>query len=157
MHADGDCVVFFDGDMDITPDQIGEYLEQIPYGDIVIASKRHPNSNYEAPYIRKLSMVFNVFVNYLLNVDILDTQTGLKIMRKKEFEKIFQVLSVKRYAFDVELLLLARLNQKKIIIMPVDLKISKSKIDFKQIFQMVADVLKIWYRLKIKKICIVDY
>src|SRR5690606_13381194 len=56
----GELVMFTDGDLDISPDMISEYIRQLEDCDLVIASKRHPLSKYNAPASRKfLSRAFN--------------------------------------------------------------------------------------------------
>ena len=44
MQATGDVVVFADSDMEIDLETISNYLEALKDGDIVIASKRHSDS-----------------------------------------------------------------------------------------------------------------
>jgi hypothetical protein len=61
---------------------------------------------------------------------------------------IFPRLAVKRYAFDVELLAVARLFGLKVIEMPVNIKLDAS-FKFKQIWLMFIDLLGIAYRLKV--------
>jgi hypothetical protein len=73
---------------------------------------------------------------------------GLKVMKRNAVDKIFPRLSVKRYAFDVELLALAHLYDLKIVELPVKLKLASS---FKPIeaWHMFVDLLGIAYRLRI--------
>ena len=128
---------------------ISTYIEALKDGDIVIASKRHPQSQVEAPIFRRfLSYGFNGLVKLLTGVPLKDTQSGLKAMRKNAFMKIFPRLVVKRYAFDVELLAVANHYGLKIVEMPVRIKLDTS---FKtaQIWRMFVDLLGIAYRLRI--------
>ncbi len=110
METSGDTVVFADGDMDINLETISEYLEALKHGDIVIASKKHCDSKIEVPFSRRiLSGVFNGLVRLLTGLPQKDTQSGLKAMKKNAFVDVFPRLAVKRYAFDVELLVVANL------------------------------------------------
>ena len=54
-----------------------------------------------------LSIGFNSFVHILLSLRMNDTQAGFKVFRRSALQKILPLISVKRYAFDVELLVVA--------------------------------------------------
>jgi len=152
MKAKGHAVIFLDSDLDIKPVRVKQYIQALNYGDIVIASKRHPNSHVEVPPLRRfLSLGFNLLVRLLTGLDVSDTQSGLKAMRKDSLEKVFSSLLVKRYAFDVELLALANLHGLKIIEMPVNLKITNGLFNPKEIFKMFIDLLAITYRIRIER------
>jgi glycosyltransferase involved in cell wall biosynthesis len=149
MQTSGNVVFFTDSDMEIDLNQISEYLKALEKGDIVIASKRHPDSRVEVPLSRKfLSYGFNGLVRLLTGVQLGDTQSGLKAMKETAFENIIPRLAVKRYAFDVELLAVASLYGLKVVEMPVNLKLQES---FKpgQIWRMFTDLLGIAYRLRV--------
>jgi dolichol-phosphate mannosyltransferase len=149
MHSRGDIVIFADGDMEIDLVTISKYLEALEHGDIVIASKRHLDSRVEVPLTRKiLSLSFNSLAKLLTGVPLNDTQSGLKAMKKKAFIDIFPRLSVKRFAFDVELLAVAHLYGLKVVEMPVCIKLDAS-FKLKQIWLMFIDLLGIAYRLRI--------
>lgn len=151
LHVEGDAIVFLDGDREIDPKQVTRYVDALKDGDIAIASKRHPQSNVEMPSVRRLlSYVFNKLVKLLTDVKLSDTQTGLKAIRKDVFKEILPKLSVKRYAFDVELLVVAKLYGFKVIELPVNVNI-KSLFKFKEVWQMFIDLLGITYRLRVAK------
>ena len=79
MEANGDVVVFADSDMEIDLEIISNYLEALKGGDIVIASKRHPDSQVEVPLIRKiLSIGFNGLVRLLTGCLLKILSLGLK-------------------------------------------------------------------------------
>ena len=149
MEATGDVVVFADSDMEIDLETISNYHEALKHGDIVIASKRHSDSQLEVSISRKiLSISFNGLVRLLTGVPLNDTQSGLKAMKKNAFVDIFPRLAVKRYAFDVELLAVAHLYGLKVVEMPVSLKLDAS-FKVKQIWLMFVDLLGIAYRLRV--------
>jgi glycosyltransferase involved in cell wall biosynthesis len=149
MQSKGDIVVFADSDMEIDLHTISRYIDALDQGDIVIASKWHPNSVVEMPLSRKImSHGFNLLVRLLTGVPLRDTQVGLKAMKKSAFANIIPRLAVKRYAFDVELLTVANLYGLKIVEMPTEIKIEKS-FSFKDLVRMFVDLLGIAYRLRI--------
>jgi len=149
LQTKGDVVVFADSDMDIDLGTISKYVDALEHGDIVIASKWHPDSVVSMPLKRKiLSHGFNVLVRLLTGAKLKDTQVGLKAMRKSAFTDLFPRLCVKRYAFDVELLAVANLNGLRIIQMPAQLNIRES-FRLKEVLKMFQDLLGIAYRLRV--------
>jgi len=149
MHATGDAVVFVDSDLEIDLELISDYVRALEYGDIAIGSKWHPDSLVDMPLFRRiLSHSFNVLIRIFTGANLKDTQVGLKAMKRSAFAKILPRLSVKRYAFDVELLTVANLYGLKIIDMPTRLRI-KEAFDLKEMLRMFVDLLGIAYRLRV--------
>jgi glycosyltransferase involved in cell wall biosynthesis len=149
MQTKGDVVVFADSDMDIDLGTVSKYVAALEHGDIVIASKWHPDSVVNMPLSRKiLSHGFNVLVRLLTGAKLKDTQVGLKAMRKSAFTDIFPRLCVKRYAFDVELLAVANLYGLRIVQMPAQLRIREA-FCLKEVLKMFQDLLGIAYRLRV--------
>ena len=149
MQANGDAVVFVDSDLEIDLDAISRYVEALQRGDMVIASKWHPQSIVEMPLLRRiLSHGFNVLVRLMTGAKLRDTQAGLKAMKKSAFQDVFPRLSVKRYAFDVELLTVANLYGLKVVEMPVTLQM-RALFSFSEAWRMFLDLLGITYRLRV--------
>ena len=149
LQATGDVVVFADGDMDVDLRQVSRYIDALKHGDIAIASKWHPDSSVNMPLSRKImSHSFHVLVRLLVGVQLRDTQAGLKAMRKSAFMNIFRRLAVKRYAFDVELLAVAKLYGLRIVELPTRIKIDES-FNVKDLFRMFVDLLGIAYRYRV--------
>ena len=149
MESIGDIVIFLDGDMEIDLNTLSKYIEALANADLVIATKWHPNSDVSMPLSRRiLSRSFNVLVRTLIGFDLKDTQVGLKVMKRSAVDKIFPRLSVKRYAFDVELLALANLYGLKIVELPVKLQLASS-FKSKDAWRMFVDLLGIAYRLRV--------
>ena len=151
LETSGDVVIFLDGDLDINSDCIIKYINELADCDLVIASKAHPNSKVDCPILRRfLSRMFNFFVRTFTGIKLRDTQSGLKVARGDVLRKIFEIISVKRYAFDVELLTIASLLELKIKEMPIEVSINRG-FKIKDIVRMFKDVLAISYRLRIKQ------
>ncbi len=147
-HAVGDMVVYLDSDFEIDPSQVVHYVEALKHADIVVASKWHPESSVDSPLIRRiLSQGFNALVKLLTGLRLSDTQTGLKAMRRNAFVDVFPRLTVKRYAFDVELLVLAGLLELKVVELPVNIRL-RSLFSFREVWRMFVDLLGITYRLR---------
>ena len=69
LHSHGQAVMFLDGDLDISPDLIRDYVEKLRTADLVIASKRHPGSCVRIPTSRAfLSRAFNLIIRVATNI-----------------------------------------------------------------------------------------
>lgn len=150
-QARGNVVVFMDSDLEVDPEQIGQYVKALEHGDLAVASKRHPQSRVETPLIRKfLSYGFNVLVKLFTGLRVGDTQTGLKAVRRGAAEKLFSKLAVERFAFDVELLTVANLYGLKVVELPINIQMTGG-FSFKDVWRMLIDLLGIAYRLRVLK------
>lgn len=151
MNATMNYTVFLDADMDIDPCGMKMLTEALRSYDLVVCSKRHPESIYRAPFVRKLlSISFNILVKLLMGIRLGDTQTGFKAFRTEALKKIMGAIVVKKYAFDVEMLALANMLNMRIMEAPVHIE-QKSMFSFKAAMQMLIDLIGIFYRLRIIK------
>ncbi|XP_026667797.1 dolichyl-phosphate beta-glucosyltransferase isoform X2 [Ceratina calcarata] len=82
---------------------------------------------------------------------IRDTQCGFKLLTRESARSIFQALHVERWAFDVEMLYIARVLNIPITEIPVNwTEIEGSKIvPFWSWLQMGIDLFFIWYKYRI--------
>ena len=153
----GDYVSFIDSGMEIDPNGISLVLEHMEWynADIIVASKRHPASQVNYPFDRKIiSFGAHLISRFLLGINIHDTQAGLKIFKRQVLIKVLPRLLVKNYAFDLEILAVAnRLGFKKIYEAPIkltyDFKSLTHATGLKTIYSCLIDALSIFYRLKI--------
>src|SRR5205085_11811858 len=105
-QSTGPLVTFIDADMELDPANIKSFLDlmQSTDCDAVIGSKRHPDSKVAYPRFRRLqSWVYQMVVRLLFDLDVRDTQTGLKLFRREVLEQAVPLLAIKRFAFDLEL------------------------------------------------------
>jgi dolichyl-phosphate beta-glucosyltransferase len=150
--AIGDIVVFADSDMEIDLETISKYVDALKKSDVVIASKWHPDSQIQMSMMRKLlSHSFNVFVRLLIGVNLKDTQVGLKVIKKSVFEDVFAQLTINRYAFDVEMLAVAKLLGLRIVEMPVKLNLNAG-FRSREVLRMLIDLFSIAYKLKVRRV-----
>lgn len=155
-YATGDYIFFLDGDYQIHPKHIWKYLEVIEKSkaDVVIASKRHCQSNIEYPPLRKfISNGYHLLVLGMFGLKLSDTQTGFKVFRSHVLKRIFPIVTSKLYAFDFEILLLAHKMNYKIVERPVEIMdVGKYKrFSFWDIYHTFKDTVSIWYRYYIKR------
>ncbi len=150
-HATGQFAFLVDSDSEIHAKELESYVEALASADFVIGSKRHPLSTVRTPTMRRfLSLGFNVLERLLTGVSATDTQAGLKAARSAALYQVLPLLSVKRYAFDAELLAVASLFDFKIRELPVDIDL-KATFSARQVFRMFVDLLGIAYRLRIRR------
>ena len=147
----GEAVILLDADMDITPSLLAKYEATLRKYDLCMASKRHPESEYRAPVVRKfLSLGFNTLVRLMTGVMYSDSQTGLKAMKGAHFKRIMNMITVKKYAYDVEMLAVAELMGLRIAELPVKIN-QRSLFSARAVFRMMIDLLGISYRLRVLK------
>jgi len=145
----GDIVVLMDSDADVSPDLIQQYINVLQNSDLAIASKWHPESVVSTPILRRfLSHAFHVLVMLLTGVTVSDTQSGFKAFRRDALTRIMTLISVKRYAYDVEVLTVAKLLNMKVAELPIKIQLS-SLFSIRQVFRMLVDLLGITYRLRV--------
>jgi glycosyltransferase involved in cell wall biosynthesis len=150
-EARGDYVGYIDSDGDIDPQAIGPFLAlmKLYRADIVLGSKRHPMSEVTYPAVRRvMSWVYHKVARVLFLINVRDTQTGFKVIRREVLTAVLPRMLEKRYAFDLELLVIARLlGYRKVFEAPV-------RIDYRFSSQVVpttaarilVDTAAIFYR-----------
>ena len=155
-YATGDYVIFLDADMDLHPRQIQTFYDilKLEDADAVTGSKQHPNSVVAYPFMRKvMSFVYYILIRILFNLPCRDTQTGLKLFKAEVLKKVFSRLLVRKFAFDLELLVNIHHLGYTIVEAPVilDMQCIGSRISLKAIIAIIWDTLAIWCRMYIRK------
>jgi glycosyltransferase involved in cell wall biosynthesis len=150
----GDLVTFIDADMELDPANIAGFIEimQSRGCDAVIGSKRHPQSEVVYPKLRRLqSAVYQLLVRVLFNLNVRDTQTGLKLFRRQVLKEAMPLLAIKRFAFDLELLVVAhQLGYRNICEAPIRLEYQfESTVNLRSAWHVLWDTAAIFYRLRI--------
>jgi hypothetical protein len=120
--------------------------------DVVIGSKRHPQSQVEYPKFRRFqSAIYQLVVRLLFNLNVRDTQTGLKLFRRQVLHEALPLLAIKKFAFDLELLVVAhQLGYRKILEAPISLDYQfESTVNLRAAWRVLWDTAAIFYRLRI--------
>lgn len=160
--ASGDPIAFIDAGMEINANGISMILEHMQWynADIIVGSKRHPASKVEQPLIRKIySWGYHFLIKILFQLRLKDSQTGLKVYKRKVLEDVLPRLLVKRFAFDIELLAVAyHLGHTRIYEAPVEIEWDLSSSNFDKflflspyIRGMLHDTLAVFYRIYVLK------
>ncbi len=150
----GELVTFIDADMELDPANIRGFINLMETTgcDAVIGSKRHPKSEVSYPRFRRIqSAVYQILVRALFNLNVRDTQTGLKLFRRQVLEEVVPLLAIKRFAFDLELLVVARqLGYRNICEAPISLQYQfESTVNLRAAWNVLWDTAAIFYRLRI--------
>jgi glycosyltransferase involved in cell wall biosynthesis len=148
---------FIDADGDIPAHLLGSFVETMRTEsvDIVVASKRHPESEVVYPPLRRLySWGYQQLVRFLFRLNVRDTQTGLKILRREVLQAVLPQTFEKRFAFDLELLVLARLHGfDRVAELPVRIEQRfSSTISVRAVAGILLDTLAIWWRLRVRRL-----
>ena len=149
IAASGSYLVFTDVDLAYRPSQIMNIVDALEGGaDVALGSRRHISSEETGPssLIREQgSRVFNRLTRLLLPGPHLDTQCGLKGFTFQAAQPIFSMSRIDGFAFDVEVLFLARRLNMEIVEIPVIVDhIEQSTVRFvPQAIRMLWDVTRV--------------
>ena len=110
--AKADVLLFTDGDLAYSLDLLPSLVAALQHADVAIGSRGlvSPTGRREniAPLRRIMGWTFNRLARLVLGLPHQDTQAGLKGFRAHAAEAIFRRRRLRGFAFDVELLFLAR-------------------------------------------------
>ena len=110
QQAAGEVVFLCDADLSMPPGSLADFLRLLREADVVVGSREASGARrYDEPRLRHLmGRVFNRLVQWLAVPGIQDTQCGFKAFRAAAARDLFGRQTLAGFAFDVELLYLAR-------------------------------------------------
>jgi len=154
MHAKGERIAFLDADLDLHPTLLhGLNARMDETGvDAVIGSKRHPQSDVVVPAFRRfLSAGYFFMVRALFALPLRDTQTGIKIFKRETLHAVLPRMCVKRFAFDLELLVNIYRAGGRITDAPVKIRSQRlaQRIRYGDVKTILIDTLAVFYRARI--------
>ena len=122
--ADGELILFSDADLSTPIEEFTKLRRALddPRVDIAIGSRAMAKSDLQKrqPVYRELmGRTFNLFVQALVFPGIRDTQCGFKLFRRRAARQVFANRRIDGFAFDVELLYVARRLDLEIAEIPV--------------------------------------
>lgn len=156
LHAAGSIRLFSDADNSTPPESFDAMIPFFRRGCDVVISSRDP---HDAPgaardvketwYREILGRTGNVLIQLVGVWGIYDTQNGFKALTEKAAKEIFSRTRVLGFAFDIEMLVLARAFGFKIAVIPVRWRFDPdSKVTLKAYLQVFGDVFRIrWNKL----------
>ena len=152
LEAQGDYRLFMDADNSTSVDQVEGFLPYFHQGyDIVIGSRRIEGADIavKQPLFRDfLGGTFRLVVHTLVPLGIKDSQAGFKCFSRKATGAVFPKQKIFRWAFDVEILAVARKMGLKIKEAPIKwVNDADSKVKISGMVKMLFEVLQIRWNL----------
>lgn len=119
--ARGERVAFADADGATAPESLLQILDALDEADSAIGSRRLPASSVvrHDPTRRVLSGVFGLAVRHGLGLPFRDTQCGAKAFRADVARTLARQTTERRWAFDVDLLMRARVLGYSVAELPI--------------------------------------
>jgi dolichol-phosphate mannosyltransferase len=151
-EASGQWVAIVDADLELPIEMLPSFFEvQRSTGAmIVIGSKRHEESRVVYPKARMaLSNQYNRIVNLMFNLRLTDTQLGFKLINRSVLCDVLSPLLVKRYAFDLEFLVVETLRGVRVAEAPVRLNFNRpgsGRIGLRSAASVMIETAGVWYR-----------
>ena len=155
LESKGKYRVFTDADNSTSIDQVEKMWPEFEKGfEVVIGSRDIKGAKLAVPQPwirRRIGDVFNLMVQIVCGLwGIWDTQCGFKGFTKRAIEDIFPKCIIDRFAFDPEILVVAKRFGYKIKEIPIIwINDPESKVKLKNMINMGKDLFKI--RLNIIK------
>jgi glycosyltransferase involved in cell wall biosynthesis len=109
-RADAELICFTDGDLAYSLDHLPPLVAALEKADVAIGSRSLVATHESRPgFLRRvLGESFNRLVRFILGLPYKDTQAGLKGFRAGAAKKLFAAQRLRSFAFDAELLYLAK-------------------------------------------------
>jgi dolichyl-phosphate beta-glucosyltransferase len=113
LAADGAWRFMADADLSVSPEDWSAFLNEAAGpspADVIVGSREAPGAQrIDEPLLRHIvGRVFNRMVQLVAVPGVDDTQCGFKLIKAEAARALFPLLTLDGFAFDVELLFLAR-------------------------------------------------
>jgi hypothetical protein len=122
--------------------------------DVGIGSKVHSDSQVDYPGKRQvMSWGYYAIVRLCFGLPVRDTQTGLKLFRKEVLDGVVPRMLVKRFAFDLEALVIAHRLGFRVVEAPVVVTRERDlpKIGWIDALHTAWDTAAVWYRAYLRR------
>lgn len=148
LAARGEYRFMADADFSMPPQEINRFLPPVLNDvDIAIASREAPGAvRYGEPAYRHfIGRIFNFMIRLLALPGFHDTQCGFKCLRGEVAEELFPCQTLTGWAFDVEILFIARKRGYRIVELPIPWYFNAdSKVQvLRDSIEMARDLLRI--------------
>ena len=156
LAAKGNWRLFMDADNSTS---ISEFAKMIPYFkegyEVIIGSRAVKGAKLRPPQSihRQLAgKLGNLFIQLLLLRKIWDSQCGFKCFSEQAAERIFPLIKINRWGFDIEILALAKKFGYAIKEVPVFwVNDPRTHVKALSYLQVLWETIKIWWWLKKNK------
>jgi glycosyltransferase involved in cell wall biosynthesis len=152
LEARGDVRLFMDADNSTSVDQVERMLPEFSASfEVVIGSRRVAGAviAVHQGFIREsIGRIFNLIVRVLAGLPMRDTQAGFKAFSARAAKEIFFRQTIWRWAFDVELLVIARHLGFRVKEVPITwVNDPKTHVKLGGMARMLGEVMKIRWNL----------
>ena len=123
-EAENNLVLIYDSDFAYNINDIEKFFNNNfePLAPFVVATRDPSNHDLKVSSLRKyLGLSYNFLFNLLFNLNLPDTQAGFKLIDKEIFEESNNI-TMRKFSYDVELILLAINKNIKIEFIPVEVQ-----------------------------------
>lgn len=112
LNENYDLIGFVDADMATRPEYFYELIENINNTDVIFCSRYMKESTLipQRPWIKKWGreLIFNPLVRILMGINFRDFQCGAKLFKSHVIKSVLPKMTMKDWAFDVELIFLSK-------------------------------------------------
>ena len=118
----GDYLLFMDADLSTDLSAVNTFMREIPHNDMIIGSRRHPDSVIPKPQGPLRQFIGNccvVITKVITKTKFNDTQCGFKGFTKELGKILVEKQRIFGWAFDVEYLYIANIHGCKVKAIPV--------------------------------------
>ncbi len=147
-EANGELILFTDADLSTPIYELDNLQTSLDSGfDIAIGSRSIAGSKVSVRqplYRQTMGRIFNSFIRLFVGETLVDTQCGFKLFKRDAAKNLFQRSKIDGFAFDVEILYMARKENYKVSEVGIEwLNSPESKVHpiFSSL-QMMFDVIK---------------
>lgn len=124
VESHGDWILVADADMATPWEELNKLLSYSDRADLIMGSRALPESQIEVRqhWVRQsMGKIFNRIMRFFIGLPYKDTQCGFKLVRNEEVfrSKVLPLLSVERFAWDVELILFMEKFRLRVCEVPI--------------------------------------
>lgn len=123
IEADAELILITDADLSTPMEELEKLLAAVRAGaDVAIGSRGAQPETVKLPQgrlRRSMGLTFNRMVKLITGLPFHDTQCGFKLFRREAAKELFRDAVIDRFAWDVEVLLLASRKNLRVVEVPV--------------------------------------
>lgn len=122
LAAEAPLILLTDADLSTPIEELEKLRGALAGHDIVIGSRAIDESLVKKPqawHRQQMGRIFNRLVRRITRIPFRDTQCGFKLLERDAARRIFQMAIIDRFAFDVEMIVLASKFGLRIAEVPV--------------------------------------
>ncbi len=111
LASRGDAVLLLDADLSTPIEELSKLRPYLAQAELVLGSRAVDRSliALHQPFYREMmGRIFNLLIRLLGVRGLRDTQCGFKLLDGKAARRLFAEIQIERFAYDVELVVLAR-------------------------------------------------